>query len=504
MAAPLHETPAPEHMPVLHDISFPPELGLAPLYQGKVRDIFSATEDQLLLVTTDRVSAFDVVLGTVPGKGQILNELSAWWFSQMGDIVPHHMIALPDPNVMIAKKLTPVPIEVIVRGVITGVTDTSLWVNYEKTIPDADGFREVYGIRFPPGLNKNDILPEPVITPTTKAEAGLHDEKITEREIIERGIVGEKTWTAVRNAAVAMFRRAQEIARERGFLLVDTKMEFGTDQEGKIYIMDELFTPDSSRYWLAATLEARLAAGQEPDNFDKEFLRIAYKAAGYSAEERPDQVPLAIQEGLLKRYVALYEGLTGKKFVVPNGDIVMRIRANVAQHLLVDVLTSREKEKLTPQVVIIMGSGSDRAHAESIQKTLTGFGIPSVLRVASAHKNPADVLRMVNEYDAMERRQNVYIAVAGRSNALGGMIAGATTRPVINCPPKGEMVDIFSSLRMPSGIAASFIIEPESAAVHAAEIFALTRPELRGKLEAYQEQMREKIRQADMSLTEEI
>lgn len=322
-----------DRMPVLPEMTFPNEMGITKIYSGKVRDVFSFKEDELLFVTTDRISAFDRVLGVIPGKGQILNTMSSWWFRQMKDVIPNHVIAVPDSNVMIAKKLTPVPIEVVVRGAITGVTDTSLWVSYQRAKPDNDGNRYVYGLLFPPGLKKNDILSRPVITPTTKALVG-HDEKITEKEIVGKAIVSLDQWNSIRTAAITMFTRAQLIAQQKGFILVDTKMEFGIDENGKICVMDELFTPDSSRFWLAATVDERRRMGQEPDNYDKEYLRLAYKTRGYGSDGSiPLQVPEDIAQELSRRYITIFEGLTGQTFVLPQGDISLRICENLGEYI---------------------------------------------------------------------------------------------------------------------------------------------------------------------------
>jgi phosphoribosylaminoimidazole-succinocarboxamide synthase len=274
---------------------------------GKVRDIYRRA-DQLVLVTTDRLSAFDRILGLVPYKGQVLTELSAFWFKHTADIIPNHLVCLPDPNVTVARACAPLPVEVVVRGYITGVTSTALWYRYSQ------GERSIYGIDFPDGLQKNDALPAPVITPTTKARDGGHDERITSAEVVAQGLVTAEHWEEVCAAAVAVFQRGQEIARKGGLILVDTKYEFGLSPEGNVTLIDEVHTPDSSRFWLAATYEQRIAAGQEPDNFDKEFIRLYYAARGYRGEGEPFPLPpdLAVQAAV--RYIRTYELLTGQPF----------------------------------------------------------------------------------------------------------------------------------------------------------------------------------------------
>jgi phosphoribosylaminoimidazole-succinocarboxamide synthase len=278
--------------------------GFGTKFTGKVRDMY-AHNDSRILITTDRISAFDVVLGTIPFKGQALNQLSAWWFAQTKDIVPNHVLSVPDENVTVAREAVPLPVEVIVRGFITGVTKTSLWSLYES------GMREAYGIKLPDGLKKNDALPEPVITPTTKAEAGGHDELLTRAEILERGLVSLEIWEQVERVAVALFKRGQAVARAAGLMLVDTKYEFGLI-DGQLVLIDEMHTPDSSRYW---TLESVEADPSNPKNFDKEFLREWFVMRGYKGDGVPPIMPPEFVAQVAARYIAAYEKLTGLEFV---------------------------------------------------------------------------------------------------------------------------------------------------------------------------------------------
>ncbi len=227
---------------------------------GKVRDIYR-DGDQRILITTDRVSTFDRVVGAIPFKGQVLNQLSAWWFDQVRDVVASHLIDVPDPNVTVAREAETLPVEVIVRGYITGVTSTSLWTLY------AAGDRQPYGIDLPDGLRKNDPLPAPIITPTTKATGGAHDQRLTRAQIIERGLVAEPLWAKVERAALTIFARGQQVARQAGLVLVDTKYEFGL-VDGQLLLIDEVHTPDSSRYWtleLAASQSRRAAELRQGD-----------------------------------------------------------------------------------------------------------------------------------------------------------------------------------------------------------------------------------------------
>lgn len=295
---------------------------------GKVRDIYDLG-DRLVLITTDRLSAFDRILGLVPYKGQVLNQLAAFWFAQVADIVGSHFIESPDPNVTIGRRCRPLPVEVVVRGYITGVTSTALWYRYSQ------GERHIYGMDFPDGLKKNDALPAPIITPTTKAQDGGHDERITAAEIVERGLVPAELWEQVAAAAIAVFQRGQEIARRGGLILVDTKYEFGLTDDGELVLIDEMHTPDSSRFWTAESYERVTAEAQrnaeraEPENFDKEFIRLYYAAHGYRGEGEPFPMPDALAVQAAERYIRTYEMLTGKPFVPGDYPAGLRIERNL-------------------------------------------------------------------------------------------------------------------------------------------------------------------------------
>jgi phosphoribosylaminoimidazole-succinocarboxamide synthase len=276
--------------------------------RGKVRDLYTVG-DKLVMIATDRLSAFDHILGLVPCKGQVLNELALFWFEQTRDIIPNAVLESPDPNVTIARRCTPLLVEVIVRGYITGVTGTSLWQRYSA------GEREIYGIQFPNGLRKNDQLPAPIITPTTKAADGAHDALITPSAIVAQGLATAAQWEQVATAALALFARGQEIAARGGLVLVDTKYEFGLLPDGTVALIDEIHTPDSSRFWVAATLEDRRAAEQEPENFDKEFVRLYYAAQGYTGDGAPFPLPPALAVQAAERYIRAYERITRLPFM---------------------------------------------------------------------------------------------------------------------------------------------------------------------------------------------
>jgi phosphoribosylaminoimidazole-succinocarboxamide synthase len=276
--------------------------------RGKVRDTFLLPDRRRLIVTTDRLSAFDRILTAVPFKGQVLNQLSAFWFEQTADIIPGHIIDVPDPNTSLAVGCETLPVEVVVRGYITGVTKTALWYRYSL------GERRIYGYDFPDHLVKNQPLPEPIITPTTKGRAGEHDERVTCAEVTERGLLEEETWEQVQTAALAIFKRGQEIARRGGLILVDTKYEFGRAPDGHVTIIDEVHTPDSSRFWLAESYEERMASGEEPENLDKEFLRLWYADHGYRGDGEPPEPTDGLIAQVSERYIALYEMLTSQTF----------------------------------------------------------------------------------------------------------------------------------------------------------------------------------------------
>lgn len=285
--------------------------------EGKVREIYRVP-GRRLLITTDRVSAFDRVLGLIPYKGQVLNQLSVWWFEQTADIINNHVIAVPDPNVTIAREAEPLPVEIIVRGYITGVTKTSLWYLYDR------GEKQPYGISLPDGLCKNDRLPQPVITPTTKAEKGGHDERLTREQILERRLVAPDLWQKVETAALSLFARGQEVAAHSGLILVDTKYEMGLI-DGELTLIDEIHTPDSSRYWIADTYRP----GTEPENFDKEFLRKWFADQGYRGDGRAPIMPAKFIARVAARYIAAYERLTGQEFVPGDQPAAARIAQNL-------------------------------------------------------------------------------------------------------------------------------------------------------------------------------
>jgi phosphoribosylaminoimidazole-succinocarboxamide synthase len=288
-----------------------------------VRDWYDLPDGKRLIITTDRLSAFDKILAAVPYKGQVLNQLSAWWFEQTRDIIPNHIVSLPDPNAAVVHVAEPFLVEVIVRGYITGVTSTSLWHRYSL------GERNIYGYDFPEGLEKNASLPEPIITPTTKGGVTGHDERLTCAEVVEKGLLDKKTWDQVQAAALAIFKRGQEIAINAGMILVDTKYEFGRAADGSVVLIDEVHTPDSSRFWKAETYKVRFTAGEDPENFDKEFVRIAYANNGYRGDGDAPSMPVELWASASERYITIYELLTGNTFEAGEYPIEQRLIRNL-------------------------------------------------------------------------------------------------------------------------------------------------------------------------------
>lgn len=307
-------------VPEAFDVS---NLPLPGRQSGKVRDWYSLGGGRRLIITTDRLSAFDRVLARVPYKGQVLNQLSNWWMRQTADLLPNHLVSEPDPNASVVEEAGPFLVEVIVRGYITGVTSTALWYRY------ALGEREIYGYKFPEGLKKNAALPEPIITPTTKGGATGHDERLTCAEVVEHGLLDQRTWDQVQAAALGFFKRGQMIAQRAGLILVDTKYEFGRTPDGRVVLIDEIHTPDSSRFWKAESYAATFEAGFEPENFDKEFVRLEYASRGYRGEGQAPEMPASLWAAASERYIRIYEMLAGTSFVPGEYPIGPRLEANL-------------------------------------------------------------------------------------------------------------------------------------------------------------------------------
>ncbi len=298
-------------------------------YKGKVRDSYDLPDGRRVMVATDRQSAFDLVLSAVPYKGQVLNQTARFWFDKTADICPNHVLDYPDPNAIIAKKLTMLPVEMVVRDYMTGSTETSIWPMYKR------GERHMYGIDFPEGLTKNAKLPQTILTPTTKGDQGAHDVPITPEDIVAKGLLSQEQWDELARVSLAVFARGREIAAQNGLILVDTKYEFGLDDDGRITLADEVHTPDSSRFWFADSYAQRMAAGEEPDSLDKEFLRLWITARCDPYNEPVPDIPDETLKEFSEKYIKLYETVTGQAFQRPDSDqpVHERVRSSLARIL---------------------------------------------------------------------------------------------------------------------------------------------------------------------------
>ena len=293
---------------------------------GKVRDAYFL-DDQVVMISTDRQSAFDRVLAAIPYKGAVLNSVSAWWFKKTEHLFPNHLISTPDPNVSIVEKCDVFPVEFVVRGYITGTTETSLWTVYNN------GDREYCGNNLPEGLQKNDKLDTPMLTPTTKDK--VHDRPVSREEIVELGLMSSEDYAVAAKMSLDLFAFGQKTAKENGLILVDTKYELGKGASGEIKFVDEIHTPDSSRFWIGSSYKERISVGDEPENIDKEFLRLwfAKNCDPYNDDTLPNAPDELVAE-LSARYILLYELITGERFVFPDlKKINQRIAKNIKELL---------------------------------------------------------------------------------------------------------------------------------------------------------------------------
>lgn len=303
-------------------------------YFGKVRDCYDLAPDatwplgRRILITSDRISAFDRILAAIPFKGQVLTQVARWWFERTADICPSHAIEYPDPNVVIGQRLNILPVEVVVRGYLAGTTSTSILTQYRA------GLREMYGHRLPEGLRDNEVLPTAIITPTSKEFDGGHDAPLTPAQILERGLLTPAQWDEVSAHALALFARGQKMATERGLILVDTKYEFGTDAQGRIILADEIHTPDSSRYWIASGYETALRDGTRPPSFDKDVIRSWVAARCDPYRDPIPGIPAEMIAATSRVYIEAFEAITGETFHPDlRGETPLaRVRENLAPY----------------------------------------------------------------------------------------------------------------------------------------------------------------------------
>jgi len=299
-------------------------------YSGKVRENYDLPDGRRIIIATDRLSAFDLILTSIPFKGEVLTQTARYWFEETADICPNHVQAYPDPNVVIGTTLEILPVEIVVRGYLAGTTSTSILSKYKN------GERDMYGIRLPDGLKDNEKLPQAIITPTSKAFDGGHDEPLSGAEILSQGLLTAGQWDTVSKYALALFARGQALAEERGLILVDTKYEFGTDKDGRIILADEIHTPDSSRYWIAASYDAAFQSGKRPPSFDKDFIRSWVTQRCDPYKDKVPEIPAELVEQASKIYIQAYEAITGKTFTpdMSGATVLERIRGNLKEYFI--------------------------------------------------------------------------------------------------------------------------------------------------------------------------
>jgi phosphoribosylaminoimidazole-succinocarboxamide synthase len=297
-------------------------------YRGKVRDNYDLADGRRIIIATDRLSAFDRAITALPFKGQILTQMARYWFDATRDLCRNHVIEYPDPNVLVCRRLRILPVEIVVRDYLTGTTATSIWSLYKA------GRRDMYGIRFDDGMREHQKLPETIITPTTKAFDAGHDEPLSPVEIVERGLLTQAQWRTVSHLALALFARGREIARDRGLILADTKYEFGLDAAGDIVLADEIHTPDSSRYWFEESYGPRLAAGERPESFDKDFVRNWVAARCDPYRDKIPEIPREVILDAALVYIGAFEKITGQEFALPEVKVPVleRIRKHLVQY----------------------------------------------------------------------------------------------------------------------------------------------------------------------------
>ncbi len=296
-------------------------------YEGKVRDNYTKGDKRFIIVT-DRLSAFDRIVCLIPFKGQVLNQMAKFWFEETKDIIGNHVIEFPDPNLVVVKQCKPLPIEMVVRGYITGVTTTSAWYNYER------GVRSFCGNELPDGLKKNQKFDQPILTPSTKALQGDHDESVSKEELLARTDLTENQYNKIADASLKLYQRGVEIAAKHGVILVDTKYEFGMTDDGEIVLIDEIHTPDSSRFWFADEYDKRFEKGEEQKKIDKEYLREwLVNEKGFRGEGQIPAIPDDIKVETAKRYIDAYELITGLSFDAEVGNVKERLSKNLNKYL---------------------------------------------------------------------------------------------------------------------------------------------------------------------------
>ena len=432
------------------------------VYRGKVRNVYDIGFGCLLLEATDRASAFDRHICEVPNKGNLLNDMSAWWFDKTKDIVPNHHLYSAG-RYTVVKKCVPFKIEVVVRGYITGSTSTSLWTHYKN------GSRNYCGNILPEGLIQHQKLDHPILTPTTK---DIEDKPISPEDIVAEGYMTAGDRDYVFKRAMELFEFGQRVADAAGLILVDTKYEFGTTGDGRIVLIDELHTCDSSRYWVKDSYEERMAAGQSPEKLDKDQVRDWVKSQCDPYKDEIPTVPADVIQKVSDCYQKYFDMITQSD----NG-----YHPNVSANEVVRNYFEKVHDNIC---VILSGSVKDEKHVTKLGNELKKKGIYSLSYVSSAHKNTREVLAILDEYNnyknnyaAAARRKIVWITVAGRSNALSGVVSANSPYPVIACPPFADKMDmtvnINSTLQCPSAVPVMTVLEPSNVALCVGKMFSL-------------------------------
>ncbi len=459
------------------DRGYIPELGTHK--KGKVREIHFTSEkigSPMVMVASDRVSSFDQILSRqIPFKGQILNKFNEWAFENTEDIIPNAAVKSPHPNVVVQKYYKNIMVECVVRGYLWG----SLAGEYEK------GTRNMYGIEMPEGLLRYQKFSDPLFTPTTKADD--HDVPMTYEEVEKK--LGKELAKKVKETSIELYKRGADLALKKGLIFIDTKFEFGLDEKGNLYLIDEANTPDSSRYCIVEEYNKFKDIKNQAEKYkdvsellkdksslkikelSKQFVRdvLIEKGFGYGSEGEP---PKLTDEDVIEvsyRYINLYEKLTGNKFEFPNNDVKQELLYGLKQEGYIK----------GGVVVIIAGSDSDREHIETIKQELDEYDIPVIVRICSAHKQPSTCEAIINKYN-QSIEPLVYVSIAGGTDALSGVVSFHTIHQVIRCPPNKKKFD--SCVQNPSGSSNSLILRPANVARHAAKILGQNGLELHEKL----------------------
>lgn len=447
---------------------------LKKIHSGKVRESFRVDDASRLIVATDRISSFDFVLNTpIPGKGAVLNSLAAYWFENTRDIIGNHFIKLVDPQVSLVKEAKPIPVEMIVRGYLTG----SAWRGYKQ------GRREVSGVAIPDGMTLNQAFASPIVTPTTKEK---NDREISPEGLFEEGWVSEPIYRKMEAAALALFKRGSQMLAERGIILVDTKYEFGMIGD-ELILIDEMHTPDSSRFWSKKDYEAHPATAEQ---LDKEYVRSYLLNNKVDGEYRLD-LPEEVVSETTRRYETIFEMITGKRLNAARYDVRGRVYANLVKESIIK----------DGYVAVVMGSPGDVEHCQKLKDILESYDVRGELRVVSAHKNGERLPEVTGDFNESLEPVAV-IAVAGRSNGLGGALAANLAVPVFSCPPFADrtdlMVNINSSLLMPSYTPGATVVDPRNAALVA--LRSLSLPRLRARFSDEILKMKQELEEADNRL----